>query len=91
MLTVTDATLSSITVAPPDPSISLGGTQQFTATGTFSDGTTEDLTAQVTWTSSEVSVATITAGGLASTAGIGSTTITAKMNNVSGTTMLTVD
>src|ERR1700722_8814627 len=90
-LTVTDATLSSITEAPNDPSISQGGTQQFTATGTFSDGTTEDLTAQVTWTSSEVSVATITAGGLASTAGIGSTTITAKMNNVSGTTMLTVD
>jgi trimeric autotransporter adhesin len=90
MLTVTDATLSSITVAPNDPSISQGGTQQFTATGSFSDGTTEDLTAQVTWTSSEVSVATITAGGLASTAGQGSTMITAKMNDVSGTTTLTV-
>jgi uncharacterized protein YjdB len=89
-LTVTDATLSSITVAPNDPSISQGGTQQFTATGSFSDGTTEDLTAQVTWTSSEVSVATITAGGLASTAGQGQTTITAKMNDVSGTTTLTV-
>jgi uncharacterized protein YjdB len=89
-LTVTDATLSSITVAPNDPSISQGGTQQFTATGSFSDGTTEDLTAQVTWTSSEVSVATITAGGLASTAGQGSTMITAKMNDVSGTTTLTV-
>jgi trimeric autotransporter adhesin len=91
MLTVTNATLSSITIAPDPATISLGGTQQFTATGNFSDGTTEDLTAQVTWTSSDVSVATITAGGLASTAGKGSTTITAKMNGVSGTASLTVD
>ena len=91
MLTVTNATLSTITVAPNGADISLGGTQQFTATGNFSDGSTEDLTAQVTWTSSEVSVATITAGGLASTAGKGNTTITAKMNGVSGTASLTVD
>jgi trimeric autotransporter adhesin len=90
-LTVTNATLNSITVTPPDPSISLGETQQFTATGMFSDGTTEDLTAQVTWSSSEVSVATITAGGLASTAGKGTTTITAKMNGVPGTATLNVD
>jgi uncharacterized protein YjdB len=91
MLTVTNATLNTITVAPSDTSISLGGTQQFTATGSFSDGTTEDLTAQVTWSSSEVSVATITAGGLASTAGQGVTTITAKMNDISGTATLNVD
>ena len=90
-LTVTDATLSSITVAPGDATISLGDKQQFTAMGSFSDGTTEDLTAQVSWTSSEVSVATITAGGLASTAGQGNTTIRAKMNGVTGTTTLTVD
>jgi uncharacterized protein YjdB len=91
MLTVTNATLSTITVAPSDASISLGGTQQFTATGNFSDGTTENLTAQVTWTSSDVGVATISGGGLASTAGKGSTTIIAKLNGISGTTSLTVD
>jgi uncharacterized protein YjdB len=90
-LTVTDATLSSITVTPNPASISLGGTQQFTATGNFSDGSTENLTAQVTWSSSEVGVATISPGGLASTAGTGITTITAKMNGVSGTAPLTVN
>jgi uncharacterized protein YjdB len=90
-LTVTNATLDSITVAPDTTTISLGGTQQFTATGNFSDGSSENLTAQVTWSSSEVSVATISPGGLASTAGKGSTTITAKMNGVSGTAALTVD
>jgi trimeric autotransporter adhesin len=90
-LTVTNATLSSITVAPDDATISLGGTQQFTATGNFSDGSTENLTAQVTWSSSAVSVATISAGGVASTAGTGTTTITAKMNGVSGAATLNVN
>ena len=90
-LTVTNATLTSITVTPPTATIALDDTQQFTATGSFSDGSTEDLTDQVTWTSSEVSVATMKADGLASTAGTGMTTITATMNGVKGTATLTVN
>ncbi len=90
-LTVTNAELTSITITPSDPSVALGGSQQFTATGNFSDGSTEDLTTQVGWTSSNVNVATIDARGLANAAGIGTTTITASMNGVTGTTALTVD
>ncbi len=90
-LTVTSATLTTITVTPDPATIALGGTQQFTATGNFSDGTTENLTAQVAWSSSSVSVATINPSGLASTASKGPTTITAKMNGGSGTAALTVD
>jgi hypothetical protein len=91
-LAVTSATLTSITVTPADPTIALGGTEQFTATGNFSDDSTEDLTDQVAWTSSDVSVAAIKADGSASTAGqTGSTTITATMNGVTGTTQLTVN
>ncbi len=90
-LTVTNAELTSITITPSDPSVALGGSQQFTATGNFSDGTTEDLTTQVGLTSSNVNVATIDARGLANAAGIGTTTITASMNGVTGTTALTVD
>jgi trimeric autotransporter adhesin len=90
-LTVTDAKLTSITVTPGSATIALDGSQQFIATGNFSDGSTEDLTAQVTWESSAVSVATVSADGFASTAGAGKTTITATMNNVSGTASLTVN
>ena len=90
-LTVTNATLDSITIAPATPDIALGESQQFTATGNFSDGTTENLTAQVKWTSSNVSVATINADGIASTAGKGTTTITAAMNGVNETATLTVN
>jgi uncharacterized protein YjdB len=89
-LAVTSATLTSIAITPADPTIALDDTQQFTATGTFSDNSTEDLTDQVTWSSSDVSVATMKADGLASTAGIGTTNITATMNGVKGATTLTV-
>jgi hypothetical protein len=37
VLTVTAATLQSIAVTPASPSIAKGLTQQFTATGTYSD------------------------------------------------------
>ena len=42
--TVPPATLTSITVTPANPSINIGQTQPFTATGTFSDGTARVLT-----------------------------------------------
>ncbi len=84
------ATLDSIAVTPANTSTPLGGTQQFTATGTYSDGSTAPLTA--TWSSSSA-VATISSGGLATAASSGCggpTTITATSGSVSGSTVLTV-
>lgn len=89
-LTVTTATLASITVTPANKSISKGTTQQFTATGKFSDNNTQDLTSQVTWTSSKTPVATISSAGLATGVSAGTTTITAKSGAVEGSTTLTV-
>ncbi len=59
------ATLQSIAVTPANPSIAKGLTQQFTATGTFSDNSTQNLTAQVTWASATTATATINSSGLA--------------------------
>ena len=89
-LTVTAPTLTSIAVTPVNPSITKGGTQQFTATGTYSDKSTANITSLVTWTSGTTTVATITTGGLATGVGAGSSTITAALGGVSGTTKLTV-
>lgn len=100
-LTVVPATLVSITVAPANPSIALGSSQQFTATGTYSDTTTQDLTASVTWSSSPSSVALIgnatSSAGKATSLTTGSATITATMNTtqpiagtISGSATLTV-
>ena len=49
---LTSAGLVSIAVTPANPSIALGTNQQFTATGTYTDGSTLNLTGSVTWSSS---------------------------------------
>lgn len=89
-VTVNDATLLSIAVTPVNPTISRGSTLQFTATGTYSDNSTRNLTNSVTWTSSNTAIATIASGGLATGASGGTTTIQATSGTVSGTTGLTV-
>ncbi len=93
-LAVSAATLVSVRVTPANPNIPNGLSEQFTATGTYSDGSTQNLTGAVTWYSSNPSVATISnAGGsqgLASSAAVGSTTILADSGNISGSTTLTV-
>jgi hypothetical protein len=94
-LTVTPATLVSIAVTPATPSIPRFTQQRFTATGTYTDSTTQNLTTQVTWTSSNLVVATISnavgSQGYATGTGAGTSTITATMpGSVSGTTVLTV-
>jgi hypothetical protein len=95
-LTVTEATLVLITVTPVAPTVAVGFTVQFTATGTFSDGTTEDLTTEVTWESSNIAVAMISnatgSQGLATALETGSTTITAidPATSIAGSTTLTV-
>ena len=83
-------TLVSIAVTPADPSIIVDATQQFTATGTYSDATTADLTGDVTWASSVTAVATIAASGLATAVDVGTTTISAILGSVVGSTTLTV-
>ena len=83
-------TLQSLQVAPATPSVALGNPKQFKATGTYSDGTTQDLTSTATWTSSQTSVATISANGLVNTKATGTSTIMATSGSVSGSTTLTV-
>ena len=78
--------LASIAVTPANPSIANGLTQQFTATGTYSNGTTNDLTNLVTWASATPSVATISSTGLAQSLATGTTNITAAYDGVTSPT-----
>jgi trimeric autotransporter adhesin len=89
-LTVTAGVLTAIVVTPPNPSAAVGTKRQFTATGTFSDSTTQDLTTQVAWTSSDPTVATIADTGEATAVAAGTTMITATLDTVTGSTGLTV-
>ncbi len=94
-LTVTAATLTSITVSPLLPSIAKGRTQQFVATGHYSDTTTQVLTTSAIWTSGTVATATMNANslptsGLATGVALGTSVITATSGGLSGSTTLTV-
>jgi uncharacterized protein YjdB len=86
----TPKSLSSISVAPSNPSVAVNATEQFTATGNYSDGSTANLSSSVTWASSNQSVATVSATGVATGVAAGSTAITATMSGVTGSTTLTV-
>lgn len=89
-LTVTAAILNSIQITPSGASSPLGTTRQFRAEGTYSDNSTQDLTATATWTSSMPGFATIGAGGLATTVALGTTTITASVGPISDAVNFTV-
>lgn len=84
------ANLVSIAISPVAPSIAVNSSQQFTATGTYSDGSSADLTNLVTWSSSANAVATIVSGGIASAVAAGTTNISASFAGVSQSTALTV-
>ncbi len=89
-VTVTTATLQSIAVTAAGPSIVQGLTDQFTATGTYSNGSTQNLTSQVTWSSLNTAVVTINTSGLATGVAVGSTTIQASLGGVQGSAQLMV-
>ena len=86
--TITAATLQSISITPGTATVAAGNSQQFTATGTYSNNTTQNITSQVAWTSSNTGV-TINAAGLATTtdAAINQTAnISASMSGVTAAT-----
>ncbi|MBM2825457.1 MAG: LigC protein [Dehalococcoidales bacterium] len=90
ILAVTPKVLETINVMPDNQSIPLGRGLQFSAIGRYSDASTANLTASVSWASDNTSVATISDSGLAQSRAIGQTRITATLAGVSDSTILTV-
>ena len=70
----------SLSLSPTSGVVAPGSTVSFTATGTLGNNSTQDVTSQVTWTSSSPSIATISAGTAKGVA-LGVTTITASANH----------
>jgi hypothetical protein len=89
-LTVNPAALVSITVAPQSISLTPNHSVQLSATGTFSDGTTLDVTAKVSWSTSASGIVTISRGGLLTAQALGTTTVSATANAVSAADSVTV-
>jgi uncharacterized protein YjdB len=82
--------LTAITITPANPLIPLNTVQQLTATGSYSDGSSADLTSLVTWSSAPIGVATVNNTGAATGVAAGSATITATLNSISQSTTATV-
>ena len=82
------ATLTSIAITPATVTLALGKTQQYTATGTYSNGTTQNLTSSVTWKSATPAVVSVSSAGLATdvTASASTVAITATSGSVTSNT-----
>jgi hypothetical protein len=82
--------ITALQIAPLNASVQPGVTQQYTATATYGNNTTGDVTSQVTWSSSLASVATISSGGLLTAGALGTATIKAQSGGVIASTLVTV-
>jgi uncharacterized protein YjdB len=82
--------LIGLTISPINTSIQPGNTQQFSATGTFGDNSTGDVTARVNWKSSDPSLATIDSTGLATGITYGKVTISASDQGYTAKTVLSI-
>ena len=74
--------LSSISISANSQSLVYNTTEQFTATGTYSDTSTAPLTNLATWASSNTNIASLTNSGLATALIAGQTNITASFSGV---------
>ncbi len=82
-LTITVIALSSVTVTPAAPvTLTIGASQQYRVTGINWDGSTADISSQVTWASDTPAAATISSTGLATAVGVGTTNITAAVSGI---------
>jgi beta-lactam-binding protein with PASTA domain len=81
---------SSIVVLPADPTIVAGLLQPFTAFGLRANGTSENITASVTWSSGTPTVASINASGVATGKAQGTSVISATLGSLNNGSTLTV-
>lgn len=89
-VTVGTAALVQITVNVPRSALPLGESESLTATGTFSNGSTQDITQSVTWNSNPSAVAAVNAQGSLSGRSQGVAQASAAYESLTGTASVTV-
>jgi hypothetical protein len=83
--------LTSLAVSPVNATNLVGTIRFFIATGTYSDGSTQDLTTAVTWVSSDLPIVTIDTNGLATTLSQGTALISAELGGITNTIQFTIE
>jgi Ricin-type beta-trefoil lectin domain-like/Bacterial Ig-like domain (group 2) len=95
--------LTSLSISPNQPSVVIGGTTHLTATATYSDGSSKDVSSGIVWSSADPRVVSVSGSGVASGSATGnvaikasyqgqtaSTTIASSMGNIQWSGPLTI-
>jgi hypothetical protein len=88
-ITVGPPALASIAVTPNQSSLPLGENEQLVANGTYTDGSVQNISQSVTWTTAAATIATVSGGGVVGK-GPGTTTISATSGSISGSASVKV-
>jgi hypothetical protein len=87
--------LVAIKITPANSLILLAGSRQLTATGVYSDGSTQNISSQVAWSASSAPNPTnfveVSSSGVATGMSLGASVIGATLGTVTGLLQLTVD
>jgi len=83
-------TITALQVTPSNASVQPGVTKQYTATATYGNNSTGDVTTQVTWSTSPTNIATINSAGLLTAATLGTATVKAQSGGLIASTNVTV-
>lgn len=90
VLTVTQETLTSLSLTPAKATVPAGAQQSYQLFGLYSDGSSRDLTNNASWQSSNSDLATIDNQGRASTLKAGEVTIIATYQGMTNNAQLTI-
>ncbi|MEP0203333.1 MAG: Ig-like domain-containing protein [Halioglobus sp.] len=71
--------IEELTISPPEASLAVSEAAQFVATARLSDGTTQDVSGQVTWRTDNADIALVDTSGLLTAVGAGDTLLRAKL------------
>lgn len=91
-VTVTNATLNTngLVITTPPLTLAAGLISQLAATGSYSDGSSQNVTASVNWSSSNTAAATVSPSGLVTAVAPGSAIITGTLDGETATITVTV-
>jgi len=83
-------TLQSILVSPDSQTIAVGATMQMVATGSYSNGGSDNISTSVSWSVSDSAVASISATGLLTAQGVGSVSVSAIDGSITDSVVVNV-
>jgi len=89
-ITVSAASLTQIILSPDTPNLSLDTQLSLSATGLYSDGSSQNLSNQVSWSNADSGILSIDASGLVQPQATGSSIVSASLAGITANTLVTI-